>query len=710
MALQLTQLRIPNMTTDYSAETNAAAQLGKTIAGIPAEWRKQQEADTKRQLLGSLGQDINSGNFQGAAAKAFSLGDIGSGAAILGLGQKAKEQQREADWLKSNSGLLGGVAPTSGASPTAALGSPNDIENTFVGTVKQAGLTNPIGLGAVAAYGKAESGFDPKNVNRVWNDPSESGQPGQAGGIMSWRGPRLEALNAFARERGEQAPSPETQALFLAKEDPNLIPRLNAAQTPQEANRIMADAWRFAGYNRPGGENARREALTTQYAQRFAGQGGQPQQAAAPAPQGGGGQTQTAQAPVGSGGVYAGVDEATLNGYINSPQVPANLKSLMQQELARRQGGGAPVQVAQAPAQPGDPRADELPVGGSPAQFTIPGTTPQQTQSIMQDRVVQNLLRAYDSAPEKFKSSVKQRLDLRIEELKNARGEEGRQADIELKRLQAEAERRKLDGDVPAPAGYRYKKGTKELEAIPGGPAFEKTPAAEVESRKAAAARAGVTPTDPRYQSYVLTGKTPREDAQPLSATDKKAILEADEGVLAGETAIRALNEAKALSKQAMSGPTAGARAMLGNNLPDMLVPDFIASPGAAEATTNLENTVTAQALAQMKSIFGAAPTEGERKILLDIQGSIGQPDNVRQKIYDRAIKAAEARLAFNKQRAAELRGGDYYKAPGARQGEQPQRQPQQQPPAMQGARVAPDGNTYIPDPNRPGKYLMVQP
>ena len=29
---------------------------------------------------------------------------------------------------------------------------------------------------------------------------------------------------------------------------------------------------------------------------------------------------------------------------------------------------------------------------------------------------------------------------------------------------------------------------------------------------------------------------------------------------------------------------------------------------------------------------------------------------------------------------------------------------------AIPGARVAPDGNTYVPDPNRPGKYLRVQP
>lgn len=37
------------------------------------------------------------------------------------------------------------------------------------------------------------------------------------------------------------------------------------------------------------------------------------------------------------------------------------------------------------------------------------------------------------------------------------------------------------------------------------------------------------------------------------------------------------------------------------------------------------------------------------------------------------------------------------------------QAQPQAAPP-MQGAKQAPDGNWYVPDPNRPGKYLMVKP
>ena len=115
----------------------------------------------------------------------------------------------------------------------------------------------------------------------------------------------------------------------------------------------------------------------------------------------------------------------------------------------------------------------------------------------------------------------------------------------------------------------------------------------------------------------------PREDQQPLSATDKKAVMEADEAVLASTNAIGALKEAKALSKKAYEGPTAGGRGY---------VSSLFGSEGG-EATTDLTNVVMTNALGQLKSIFGAAPTEGERKILLDIQGSVSQPNSVRQKI-----------------------------------------------------------------------------
>lgn len=180
----------------------------------------------------------------------------------------------------------------------------------------------------------------------------------------------------------------------------------------------------------------------------------------------------------------------------------------------------------------------------------------------------------------------------------------------------------------------------------------------QVEQRRAAAAKLGFEPSKPGYESFVLTGKMPREDQQPLTATDKKAIIEADEGVLAAETAIEGLKKAKEISPGAFAGPLAAERgygmSLFGNE--------------AGSKTVELENLITSNALTQLKSIFGGMPTEGERKILLEVQGSVKLPDEARQKIYDRAIVAANKRLEFNRQRAASMRGGTFYKPPGAPQ------------------------------------------
>lgn len=181
-----------------------------------------------------------------------------------------------------------------------------------------------------------------------------------------------------------------------------------------------------------------------------------------------------------------------------------------------------------------------------------------------------------------------------------------------------------------------------------------------ISNRTAAATKMGLSPDDPGFKSYVLTGKMPREDAQPLTATDKKAILEADEKVQSGRQTIDNLNKAKLLSKEAMSGPWATKRGYAASFLGET------SDTGkAGVATQDLENLVTSNALQQLRSIFGGNPTEGERGILLDIQGSVNKPDNVRQKIYDRAIEAADKRLKFEQQRADELRGGSFYKGQG---------------------------------------------
>lgn len=419
----------------------------------------------ERQTLANLGQQIQAGDYEGASRSAFDAGDAGTGLGLLKLRQAEKDRDAERQFLSSLGG--GGVAQPSAA--PVALGNPNEIETRFVNTVKGAGLTNPIGLGAVAAYGKAESGFSPQNVNRTWSDPSESGQPGTAGGIMSWRADRLANLQAFARQRGEAQPSVETQALFLAQENPQLIPALQAAKTPQEANQIMANAWRFAGYDRPGGENARRLALTQGYAQRFGGQGG-------PAP------AVPVQVALNEG------DVQRLEAQQGNPVVDAP----------------APVQVAEAAPQPGAPIADMPAQGAAPAQgFAIPGTDTVVPQSLMNDPQVQRFSRLMMVAPtERARAAVKGQLDLAI---KDAERRQAQNAPTEAVRnyrfyrqeeqaagrtpmsfqqfRESTAARTTIKNEGSIPAGYRAVRdaqgNVERLEAIPGGEAATKAADAE---------------------------------------------------------------------------------------------------------------------------------------------------------------------------------------------------------------------------------------
>jgi hypothetical protein len=188
----------------------------------------------------------------------------------------------------------------------------------------------------------------------------------------------------------------------------------------------------------------------------------------------------------------------------------------------------------------------------------------------------------------------------------------------------------------------------------------------QVEERKAAAEAMGITPDDPAYRSYILTGKMPREDQAPLTAGDKAAIREADTAVRTNKTVIQQLKsvidgpEGKSLNDRAGSGSLAGVQSWLARNDGTGIFDD-----AKGEATTELKNVVLGQALSSLKAIFGGAPTEGERQILIDLQASVDKTPSERRKIIVRAIELAEDRLEFNLEVAKGLRGETYYKPGG---------------------------------------------
>lgn len=164
--------------------------------------------------------------------------------------------------MTSAAGEVSATAPS--AQPVDMTG--NEVYSGFMDTVKT-GVQNPYALAAIAATGQRESRFSPGNVNRTWSDPSESGQAGTAGGIMSWRGPRYQALAAT----GDL--SPQGQAKFFLQENPQLIQALNNAGSVEEAQGLMNKAWAFAGHDRPGGETAARLAAAQGFLPTFQNSG-----------------------------------------------------------------------------------------------------------------------------------------------------------------------------------------------------------------------------------------------------------------------------------------------------------------------------------------------------------------------------------------------------------------------------------------------------
>jgi hypothetical protein len=176
------------------------------------------------------------------------------------------------------------------------------------------------------------------------------------------------------------------------------------------------------------------------------------------------------------------------------------------------------------------------------------------------------------------------------------------------------------------------------------------------------------------YQEHLLAQQDPsyaaaqaQSDA-PMNSTIQKELFEAEDAVAAGGYVMSALDSAINLNKSAADGAWAGQRATIGANIPDI---GIFNGDQTDQSTIQYQNIVNELALNQLKTIFGAAPTEGERKILLEIQGSVEQPRAVREQILQRAKQMAERRIAEAQAKAAGLRSGQYFQ-PGYGGGQPP--------------------------------------
>lgn len=139
-----------------------------------------------------------------------------------------------------------------------------------------------------------------------------------------------------------------------------------------------------------------------------------------------------------------------------------------------------------------------------------------------------------------------------------------------------------------------------------------------------------------------------------LSPTAQKELFEAEDTINSSKATIDMLNKALKLNKTAYSGIGAKTAATAISNIP-------LVDKTRADATVQLDNLMTGQALESLKAVFGGMPTEGERKILLDIQASADKTPVQRAGIIKSGIEMANRRLKNSQAKAKSLRDGSFF-------------------------------------------------
>lgn len=164
--------------------------------------------------------------------------------------------------------------------------------------------------------------------------------------------------------------------------------------------------------------------------------------------------------------------------------------------------------------------------------------------------------------------------------------------------------------------------------------------------------------------SYVdpETGEIIQNDRK-LSATEQKELFDAMDLTSSGEGALASLTKAKDILTNSPKGaePYTGFGAELragAARLP--VIGDIVADKERGSATTEYRTQVTEQALNNLKAIFGGMPTEGERKVLMDMQALPDFTPQEQERILNNAIAAAERRMKFNQSKIEGIQTGSY--------------------------------------------------
>ena len=229
--------------------------------------------------------------------------------------------------------------------------------------------------------------------------------------------------------------------------------------------------------------------------------------------------------------------------------------------------------------------------------------------------------------------------------------------DAHLQILQADPSKASMFDEVYGPgSAQRYLSG--------GGPADprQQAPAPAAVPAAAPAAPAQAQPAVQLPQRYPGEGYDAfqarrKKFAEELGSVDNPELKKADDAIQSGRNTLLTIAEMQQLNKTAFDKPTAGIRGTIA-------AVTGIGGKQAGVDTGVLENKITGGALEQLRATFGGNPTEGERAILLKVQGSVNQVREIREQIFKDAAELVRRRIKYNQKYATAVRAGNQHLFP----------------------------------------------
>jgi predicted transcriptional regulator len=152
-----------------------------------------------------------------------------------------------------------------------------------------------------------------------------------------------------------------------------------------------------------------------------------------------------------------------------------------------------------------------------------------------------------------------------------------------------------------------------------------------------------------------LKEKEFKEKTGKLSPTEIKMKSESEDLIASGKQALNDLKEAYRLNPNSLDGSWAGKGQQWLYEAAGSKDPTIV-------NTRLINNLLGAQGLAKLRATFGGSPTEGERTILLELEGIGAKTKEERGAIIKRAYKALQDRVAREQRRLDDIKSGAYHR------------------------------------------------